>query len=492
MLDIDSLLLIGSILVLASIGIARVSDNLGVPALVLFLAIGMLAGSEGPGGIYFDNAHLSRNIGIVALIFILFTGGLETNWPQVRPVLWGAMSLATLGVLLTASAVALFAVYVLHLPLIQGLLLGAIISSTDAAAVFSVLRSKSIALKGNLAPLLELESGSNDPMAVFLTLALLEYGSGDGHSVAGLLGIFLLQMGLGGISGFVVGKLFAFMANRIQPSSQGIYPVFSVAFAVLAYAFTATLGGSGFLAVYVVGIIAGNSEFIHKRSTKRFFEGLAWLSQIAMFLTLGLLVFPSYLAPVAATGLLVSAFLMFVARPAGVLVSLAAAKQSWREKIFVSWVGLRGAVPIILATFPLIAGFSGSGQLFNLVFFIVLTSALLQGWSIPLVARFLGVEAPQSRRQAPTVEFEGTRESSMDTIDFIVPFNAAIAGRPIVELGLPQNSLIVLLTRGNKFLVPNGGTVLETGDAVVVLACKDDIAKIRGIFAQQRVESEET
>jgi potassium/hydrogen antiporter len=486
MLALDALLLIGSILVLASIAISRLSDNMGVPALVLFLAIGMLAGSEGPGGIYFDSASLSQNVGIVALIFILFAGGLDTNWGQTRPVLGSGISLATLGVLLTAGAVALFAIYILGLPSMQGMLLGAIISSTDAAAVFSVLRARSIALKDKLAPLLELESGSNDPMAVFLTLALLQFGRGEVQGPVGVIGIFFLQMGLGGLFGIALGKLFAFLANRIHPISQGIYPVFSLAFAVLAYALTSTLGGSGFLAAYIVGIVAGNSEFIHKRSTKRFFEGLAWLSQITMFLTLGLLVFPSHLVPVAGTGLAVSAFLMFVARPLGVLVSLAGVRQSWREKIFISWVGLRGAVPIILATFPMIAGFSGSIELFNIVFFIVLTSALLQGWSIPLVARLLRVDAPQSRRQAPTVEFEGTRDSSMETLDFIVPSNSAVAGRPIVELGLPQNSLIVLLSRGDNYMVPNGGTVLERGDALVILACQDDVPKIRQIFSEQK------
>lgn len=486
MLELDALLLIGSILVLASIAITRVSDNLGVPALVLFLGIGMLAGSEGIGGIYFDSAHLSQSVGVVALIFILFTGGLETDWHSVRPVLREAMSLATIGVVLTALVVGLFAVYVLHLPLLQGLLLGAIISSTDAAAVFLVLRSKNISLKGSLAPLLELESGSNDPMAVFLTLTLIQYSTGGTQSVTGLLGLFLLQMGLGGLCGFAFGKVYAFLANRIRPASQGLYPVFTLAFTVLAYALTASLGGSGFLAVYLVGIIAGNSEFIHKRSTKRFFSGLAWLSQITMFVTLGLLVFPSHLVPVAGTGLLVSAVLMFLARPIGVLIPLARSRMGWREKILVSWVGLRGAVPITLATFPLIAGVSGANLLFNLVFFIVLTSALLQGWSIPLVARLLHVDAPLKRFETPTVEFEATRENGMDTLDFIVPYNAAIAGRPIVELRLPRNSLIVLLTRGDKYLVPNGETVLEKGDAVVVLACKEDLPEIREIFARQK------
>jgi len=490
MLDLNAFLLVGAILVLVSIAITRLSDNMGVPALVLFLAIGMLAGSEGPGGIYFDSAHLSQNVGIVALIFILFAGGLDTDWASVRPVLWKAVNLATAGVVITAGVVALFAVYVLDLPVLQGLLLGAIISSTDAAAVFLVLRSKNVSLKGTLKPLLELESGSNDPMAVFLTLAILQYASGGTQSVSGLLGLFVLQMGLGGVCGLAFGKLYTYLANRIRPASQGIYPVFTLAFAVLTYSFTAILNGSGFLAVYLVGIIAGNSEFIHKRSTKRFFEGLAWLSQITMFVTLGLLVFPSHLLPVVGTGLLVSALLMFVARPLGVLVPLAFAKMKWREKLFVSWVGLRGAVPVILATFPLIVNFPGASHLFNLVFFIVLTSALLQGWSIPLVARLLRVDAPMRTTQRPTVEFEGTRESHMETVDFLVPYNAAIVGRPIVELGLPQNSLIVLLTRGDNYMVPNGGTVLEKGDAVVVLACKDDLSKIREIFAEQQVGSE--
>jgi cell volume regulation protein A len=327
-----------------------------VPVLLLFLGIGMMAGSEGPGGIYFDDAALAQAIGVMALIFILFAGGLDTRWPEVKPTVWQATSLATLGVLLTAVLVGLFAFYVLKLSLISGLLLGAIVSSTDAAAVFSVLRSRSISLRGQLKPLLELESGSNDPMAVFLTVGILQLMTIPGTSLGSIAVLFAVQMGLGIVFGLGLGKLMVLMFNHMKSAYEGFYPVFAMAAASFIYGSTAACGGSGFLAVYIAGLIAGNSEFIHKKSMLRFFDGFAWLSQITMFLTLGLLVFPSRIIPVIGVGLACSFFLMLIARPVGVLISLLFARLQWREKVLVSWVGLRGAVPLVLATFPLLAG----------------------------------------------------------------------------------------------------------------------------------------
>ena len=490
MIPIEYVLLIGSVLILVSIAIAKLFDNLGVPTLLLFLGIGMLAGSEGPGGIYFDDAGLARSIGIIALVFILFAGGLDTNWSEVRPVFWQATSLATLGVFLTALGVGLFVSVVLNFSLLNGLLLGAVISSTDAAAVFSVLRSKNVSLRGQLKPLLELESGSNDPTAVFLTLGLIQLLISPHTSVGSIAPLFVFQMGLGAVFGFVLGKAMVFVLNHLKLAYEGIYPVFSLASAVLVYGATASVGGSGFLAVYVAGIVAGNSMFVHRKSLLRFFDGLAWLSQITMFLTLGLLVFPSQIIPIIGLGLLVSGFLMFIARPVGVFLSLLLARLRWKEKAFVSWVGLRGAVPIILATFPLLARLPDAQLMFNLVFFIVLTSALMQGWSIPVVARLLRVDAPIELKRRYPIEFAPVEGIDTELVDMMVPYKSAVAGRSIVELGLPQDCLIVLISRNDSFLVPSGGTVLQEGDTVLVLVNRNNLPEVQAILARQRQPDE--
>jgi cell volume regulation protein A len=490
MIGVEYLLLAASTLILLSIAIARLSDNLGVPTLILFLGLGMLAGSEGPGGIFFDDAGLAQSIGVIALTFILFAGGLDTNWNFVRPVLWPAVRLSTVGVVLTAASVGLFAHFVLGFPVLHGLLLGAVISSTDAAAVFSVLRSRNVSLKGKLKPLLELESGSNDPMAVFLTIGLIQLITSLNSSYGEIVLMFIYQMGIGGILGVVLGKLMVVLLNRLRSSYEGLYPVFAVAFAAFVYGLTAATGGSGFLAVYVSGIIIGNSDFVQKKSLLRFFDGLAWLSQISMFVTLGVFVYPSELVQVAVSGLLVSGFLMFIARPVGVYFSLMGKAFSWREKTLVSWVGLRGAVPIILATFPLLASVEKADVMFNIVFFAVLTSALLQGSSIPFVARLLGVDAPLERKRRYPIEFAPTEGSNAELVDFIVPFKSAMIGKSIVEMGLPPDSLFVLVSRDDKFIVPSGGTTLEEGDTVLALVTKENLPTVRAIFSEQREEDQ--
>ena len=487
---IETILLVGSVLIIASVALARLSDNLGIPTLLLFLGIGMLAGSEGPGGIFFDDARLAQSVGIIALTFILFAGGLDTRWREVRPVFWQAASLATLGVFVTALTVAFFLSAALKMPLLVGLLLGAVVSSTDAAAVFSVLRSKHVSLRGQLKPLLELESGSNDPMAVFLTVGFIELLTVAESSLGTIALLFIVQMGVGAAFGLAAGKVMVFLLNRLKLSYEGIYPVFALASAALIYGATATVGGSGFLAVYVAGVVAGNSEFVHKKSLLRFFDGLAWLSQIAMFLTLGLLVWPSHLLPVMGIGLVVSAVLMFIARPVSVFLSLSFSNVTWREKLIISWVGLRGAVPIVLATFPLLAGLPDAEFIFNVVFFIVLTSVHLQGWSIPAVARMLHLDVPLERKRRYPIEFAAVEGVDTELVDLIVPFNSAVAGRSIVELALPQDSLIVLISRNDNFIVPSGGTVLQEGDTVLVLVNKNNLPTVRSIFKEQRPPGE--
>ena len=486
MLGIEYILLVGSVLILISIAIGKLSDNLGVPTLIIFMVVGMLAGSEGPGGIDFDDPKLASSIGIVALVFILFGGGLDTRWSDVRGVFIPAVGLSTFGVLVTALSVGGFAYFFLGVPLEYGFLLGAVISSTDAAAVFSVMRSKNVSLKGKLKPLLELESGSNDPTAVFLTVGFLEIIRFPETSLVDLLGLFVLQMGLGGVFGYFLGKAMVQLLNRLRFSYEGVYPVFALAFACLIYSSTAVLQGSGFLAVYIAGIVLGNSDFVQKKSLLRFFDGLAWLSQIGMFLTLGLQVFPSRLLPVVNIGLLVSGFLMFIARPFSVFIALAATKFHWKEKLFISWVGLRGSVPIILATFPLLAGIPQAELLFNLVFFIVLTSALLQGWSIPLAAHLLGLTRPAERKKSHPLEFEPMAGSDTELVDLTVPFHSEVVGKSIVELGLPPDSLVVLIGRGETYIVPSGGTVFEPGDTLLVLVNMNNLPLVREILARQR------
>ncbi|HEY3440383.1 MAG TPA: potassium/proton antiporter [Paludibaculum sp.] len=480
--SIEQLLVLAGGLLLAAVAASKASSRLGVPALLVFLALGMLAGEDGPGGIPFEDAHLTQSLGVVALTLILFAGGLETRWATVRVLLWRGLSLATVGVLVTATLTGVFAAKVLHLSWLEGLLLGAIVSSTDAAAVFSVLRSQGASLKGGIQPLLELESGSNDPMAVFLTVALIRLLQNPGLSPWTLPGTFLVQMTLGLILGLGFGKGTAWLVNRIRLETEGLYPAITVAAGFLCYGVTAEVGGSGFLAVYVAGIVMGRDEFIHKRSLLRFHNGLAWIMQIVMFLTLGLLVFPSSLPPIALVSLLIAAFLVFVARPVSVFLGLSLSRNTTREKGMIAWVGLRGAVPIILATFPQIAGLPNARLFFDVVFFIVLTSVLVQGTTLAAVGRWLDVNLPGPARREPAMDFLPGGSASSDMIELIVAAESAVAGRQIVDLGLPHSALIVLLTRGESYVAPRGSTVLEANDVLMVLAEKSEQPQARALI----------
>lgn len=476
---LDYLLLSGAILIILSIAFAKLFQNLGLPTLILFLALGMLAGSEGIGGIYFDDANLAQSIGIIALIFILFSGGLDTNIKDVKPVFLPAVSLATLGVFISAIIVGFTAAFFLNIDIKYGLLLGAIVSSTDAAAVFNVLRSRNVQLKKNLKPLLELESGSNDPMAIFLTLGMIQLILIPSTGLWNLIWLFIKQFGLGIIIGLSMGQLIVYLLNKIKFDYDGIYPVLFLAYAGMVYAFTNIVGGSGFLAVYLAGLTVGNREFLHKKSLKRFFDGLAWLSQIGMFLTLGMLVFPSQILAVTGVGLILSAILMLIARPVSVFISLPFTKINLKEKLFTSWVGLRGAVPIILATFPLLAGVEYADLIFSIVLFIVLTSALLQGWSISFAARLLKVDAPIIKKIRSPIEFESSPDDTNDLYDFIISDNSPLVGKQIVEVGLPKESLIVMINRNEQYIVPTGGTIIEAGDVLLILTNKKTISEVK-------------
>jgi cell volume regulation protein A len=385
-----------------------------------------------------------------------------------------------------------FASLVLGLSLLEGLLLGSIVSSTDAAAVFAILRSRGVSLKGQTKPLLELESGSNDPMAVFLTLAVIRLLDQPEAAAADLVAMFLLQMVLGAGLGYALGQAAIALLNHLKLETEGLYPVLTLAWALLTYGLTSSLGGNGFLAVYLAGIVLGNGDFIHKRSLIRFQDAVAWLMQITMFLTLGLLVFPSRVVPVMGIGLLVSVFLMFVARPASVFLSLAPARMGLRHKLLISWVGLRGAVPIILATFPLVAGVPNADLFFNVVFFIVLTSVLFQGTTLQLAARWLGLQASASARRKYDLELVSGQKAVSEQVEVTVPEGSPAAGKQIVELHLPKSCLIVLLSRGDNAIVPRGATALQPGDTLLILAAKSDLNTIRDLIDPSSQQEDKT
>ena len=481
MISIEYILIGVTVLILLSIFASKLSDKFGVPSLLIFLIIGMLAGSDGPGGIHFDDPYLAQFLGIVALSFILFSGGVDTRWQDVRPVLRTGLFLSTLGVLTTALITGWLATVVLNFSFYEGLLLGAIISSTDAAAVFSVLRAKRVSLRGRLKPLLELESGSNDPMAVMLTLSFIQLVLNPDKSAYSLIPLILWQIAAGGIMGYLLGKGAVAAINNLKLEYEGLYPVFTLALVPFSYGVTAALGGNGFLAVYIVGLVMGNSSFIHKKSLGRFHDGFAWLMQISMFLTLGLLVFPKQLVPVIVPGLLISAFLMFIARPISTFLSSLYSGFSFREKIMVSWVGLRGAAPIILATFPLLAGVPKADMIFNVIFFIVISSALLQGTTIPAFARRLSVDAPLREKPPYTIEYESTEKAKFELIEFRVHEHSSITGKQVVDMDFPEGALIILINRGEEFFVPGGSTVVNAGDMLMMMVSKENIDRVRSL-----------
>jgi potassium/hydrogen antiporter len=465
----ENILLVGSLLLILSIIASKTAGKAGIPVLLLFLGVGMLAGTDGIGKIAFDDPGAAQFLGILALTYILFSGGLDTKWQTIKPVLKPGLLLSTLGVLLTAVTVGFFASWFADLSWKEGLLLGAIVSSTDAAAVFSILRSKSIGLKGNLRPLLEFESGSNDPMAFFLTIGMTSWLSLEGFSPIDLVPMFFKQMLFGAAAGYILGKGIVFLFNRINLEYEGLYPVLMLGLVVLVYTATDLIGGNGFLAVYLSAITMNQSRLLHHKSLIRFFDGIAWLMQIVMFIALGLLVYPTQVWPVMGLGFVIAMFLILVARPIGVWASLSFFNYKNREKLFVSWVGLRGAVPIVFATFPLIAGIGKSSLIFNIVFFIVLTSVALQATTLTKVAKWLHLAVPDGLKRRSLLDIELSEDFKNALVEVNLPENSPIDGKKILELNFPKTSLIVLVNRNNKFITPNGATELKSGDKLMVM-----------------------
>lgn len=463
--SLQTILIVGGLLVLLGIFASKASGRLGVPALLIFLVIGMVAGSEGLGGIAFDSAQLAQTVGVVALILILFSGGLDTSLASIRPVIGRAVGLSTVGVIVTAALVGGFAALVMGLSWREGLLLGAIVSSTDAAAVFAVLRSRDVRLRADVRNLLEVESGSNDPMAVFLTVSLITLIQSGDVPLGSLVVSFLLQMGLGAGLGYGLGRLARLVLDHARLDHDGLYPVLSLTLLGLTFGVTSFVEGNGFLAVYVAGIVLGNAVYAHKRSLMRFHEALAWLAQIAMFLTLGLLVSPAHIVPVIGVGLLAAVFLMLVARPLSVFLVLAFSRYEWQARLLVGWVGLRGSVPIILATFPLVAGLPGADAIFSMVFFIVLTSALVQGTTIPAVARRLQMEGPAYRGE-PVASGEPLERH---LVEYAVSATSPLVGQQVAKAALPDTAHLLIIERGGTFIVPRGDTRIRCDDILALL-----------------------
>lgn len=479
-----------AVLLLISIFGSKLSGKLGVPSLLIFLCIGMLAGSDGIGNIYFDDALLANSLGTTALAFILFSGAFDTRLHAIKGIILSGIILSTAGVALTAAFIALFSCYVLNLPLVDSILLGTIISSTDAAAVFSVLRSRGVGLKGKIAPLLEFESGSNDPMAIFLTITAIQFFlPGEGNSWSYLLARLFVQMTVGAAAGIGVGRLSGFVFNRIKLDYEGLYPVLSISIVLLTYGTAEMFAGNGFVAVYACGITLGNTDFLYKRSVGRFNDGIAWLMQIGIFLMLGLLVFPSHLKPVAHTGIILAAFIMFASRPLAVFICLLGSRFKFGEKILISWAGFKGAVPVVLATYPLMYKFPGAGNIFNIVFFIVIISVLLQGKTLMPLARILKLDVKSANIPRSPLEFERTEDWGNETREVDILPNSLAADKKLSLLKLPGDVRVLLIRREREFIIPKGNTVIAANDTTTLYGHAEHLKE--AVEYMNRLEDEE-
>jgi cell volume regulation protein A len=488
----NTAIFIGALLLVVSIVASDISSRLGAPLLLVFIVLGMLAGEDGPGGIRFDDFETSYVIGTLALAIIIFDGGMRTRRETFRVALWPAVSLATVGVVLTALLVGMFAAWILKLHWLQGMLLGAIVASTDAAAVFALLRNAGTTLQERVTSTLEIESASNDPMAIFLTVALLELlAAGKTQIEAGILIAFVQQFGIGAALGLGGGRLLVWLINRLRLHS-GLYPLLAAAGGVLVFAAAQQLGGSGFLAIFLAGLVLGNSQLQSAQNILRVHDGLAWLSQIVMFLILGLLVTPSELVHIALPALAIAAFLMIVGRTVAVAASLAPFRFAWREHAFVGWVGLRGAVPVVLALFPLMYGVEHARMYFNVAFFIVLVSLLLQGWTIASAARLLKLEVPPSPKPAQRITLDMPGHFEHEILSYEVQPGSLVAARHLAALELPDSAQVLAVMRDGapQALHPELG--FEAKDYVHILAQPKSVPALNRLFdphqAPERLE----
>ena len=474
----ENILLIGALLLFVAVMAGKAAYRFGAPALLFFLGVGMLFGIN---FISFHSVEATQFVGMIALCIILFTGGMDTKFSEIRPVIGPGIVLATAGVVMTAVIVAGFVTLIapwvgLAVSFPAALLLAATMSSTDSASVFSILRSKKQGLNENLRPLLELESGSNDPMAYVLTIVLIGVLSGGAEAVSVPMSIvkFVIQMLLGGLMGYAIGRIGVWTINRINLSNYSLYPVLLLAFVFFTFSFTDLIGGNGYLAVYLAGLVLGNNQLTQKRSLTIFFDGFTWLVQIVMFLTLGLLVnLDELLQPdVLMLGCLVGAFMMFIARPVTVFACMAPFRKfTTKARLYVSWVGLRGAVPIIFATYPLLAGTEGARLLFNVVFLGTIISLLVQGTTVSGMANLLGL-AYEERESAFSVDMHQDMKSALTEVE--VNETMLESGHTLKDITLPENTLVMMVCRDGEYFVPQGKTELKLGDKLLVISDRSE------------------
>ena len=497
-ITIELFLLIASILLFFSLIVGKSGYRFGVPVLLLFLFIGFAAGSDGLG-LQFGSPKIAQYIGVFALNIILFSGGMDTRFSEIKPVAVKGIVLATVGVLLTALITGLFIYWltnnIIHsvtFSLVESLLLASVMSSTDSASVFAILRSKGLSLKENLRPLLELESGSNDPMAFMLTIVLIQLLQMPDLSGWEIAFMFSKQLIIGALGGFLIGKMAVKLINRINLDNDALYSVLLLTVMFFLFGFTDFIGGNGYLAVYAGGLMIGNHRFVHKRSTLKFFDGLTWLFQIVMFLTLGLLVNPSELIPVAGVGILIGFFMILFSRPISVFLSLLPFKNmSFKARLFTSWVGLRGAVPIIFATYPWISEVPNAKMIFNIVFFITILSLVVQGTTVSGMAHLLKLSLPvPPKRQLKEFDVEFSDEIKSAMCEITVNDEMLKNGRRVMDVSMPDKTLLVMVKRSKKYFIPRGNTQLEKGDSLLIIT--DDEEAMRETQRQLGAKVTET
>lgn len=482
----ELILLIGAFLFFVSMLVGKAGHRFGVPVLLLFLLVGMIFGGDG-FGLDFENIQIAQAIGTVCLTIILFSGGLDTKFREIKPVIRPGVVLATLGVFITAIITGVFIWWLsgqvysgLGVGFLTAMLLASTVSSTDSASVFGILRSKGLVLKNNLRPLLELESGSNDPMAYMLTVTFISLiNSGNDPNYVMVAVNIVVQLVVGALLGYFLGRFSVVIINRIRMDNTSLYPVLLLITGIFIFAVTYYLKGNGYLAVYIAGLVIGNSKFAHKRTSMSFMDGFAWMSQILLFLTLGLLVNPSELVPVLIPGIIIALFMIFIARPITVYLCLIPFKRiSFRDKAYISWVGLRGAVPIIFAILPLAAEVPGARTVFNIVFVITIVSLLYQGTSLPIVAKWLGLaEKPSKYKSFEDFDVEFSEEIKSAMTEISITEETLKHGKNLMEMPLPDNTLAVMVKRGERFFVPTGQTALMDGDKLLVISDDEEALK---------------
>jgi potassium/hydrogen antiporter len=478
----NHIILIGAALIAASLIVSAFASRVGTPLLLVFLGLGMLAGEDGPGGIQFNDVQLTYLIGSIALGIILFDGGMRTHAGTVRVGIGPGIALATVGVAITTALIALFTVFLFGFTWLQALLLGAIVSSTDAAAVFSVMSARGLAIKRRVSATLEIESGCNDPMAVFLTIVLVQaIARGNTGLDWGVAGRLIAEFSIGGATGLIGGYLMVAIINRLD-LAQALYPLLASSLALLVFGIAGALGGSGFLAIYIAGLIMGNRQVHSAHNILRVHDGLAWLAQIGMFLVLGLLATPKELLNVAHTSLLVAIVLIVIARPVAVAACLIPFGFPWREQAFIGWMGLRGAVPIILGVFPLVAGLDNAWLYFNVAFFVVLISLFVQGWTVAPAARLLQLEVPPASVPAGRYDLGTAGHWDLELMRYDLANDSPAIGARVSNLPLPEQSALAGILRDDRLESPDRVGALKSGDRVYVIASTTHVDALNRAF----------